>query len=83
MRINITGMQGNRLVIKAALPDMVAALPHNWTLEDVDLAITTLQSGRSNRIKRAALELLQTLRTREMSGHCLWTGNLEVGGECE
>ena len=43
MRINITGMQGNRLVIKAALPDMVAALPHNWTLEDVDRAITTLQ----------------------------------------
>ena len=76
MRINITGMQGNRLVIKAALPDMVAALPHNWTLEDVDLAITTLQSGRSNRIKRAALELLQTLRTREMSGHCLWKEGL-------
>jgi hypothetical protein len=79
MRINITGMQGNRLVIKAALPDMVANLPHNWSLEQVDSAIELLQSGRSNKAKRAALELIQVLHSREIAGHCLWTGNIEVG----
>jgi spermidine/putrescine-binding protein len=79
VRINITGMQGNRLVIKAALPDMAASLPHNWNLEQVDAAIELLQSGRSNKAKRAALELIQVLRNREMAGHCLWTGNLEAG----
>jgi spermidine/putrescine-binding protein len=77
MRINVTGMQGNRLVIRAALPAMVENLPHNWSLEDVDSAIETLKSGRSNKAKRAALELLETLRNREMCGHCLWTGNIE------
>jgi hypothetical protein len=79
MQINITGMQGNRLVIKAALPEMVETLPHNWSLEQVDSALDLLQTGRSNKAKRAAFDLLQTLRNREMAGHCLWTGNLEIG----
>jgi hypothetical protein len=63
-RINVTGMQGNRLVIRAALPDIANDLPHNWTVEQVARAIELLKTGRSNKAKRAACELLETLLRR-------------------
>jgi hypothetical protein len=65
MRINVTGMQGNRLVIRQALPEMAATLPYNWSLENVASAIALLKTGRSNKIKKAALDLLELLRNRE------------------
>jgi hypothetical protein len=58
-RINVTGMQGDRLIIQTALPDLVRELPHNWKLTELCSAIALLKTGRSNKAKRAAVEVLE------------------------
>lgn len=57
--INVTGMQGDRELLRAAIPNTVEQLPHNWPVQTVRDMIAELRQGRSNKAKRAAIALLE------------------------
>jgi len=58
-RVNVTGMQADRLILKAAIPDVVADLPHNWTATQIEVNLALLRMGRSNKAKRSAIAVLE------------------------
>jgi hypothetical protein len=65
IRINVTGLQGNRTLLRAALGSGHRLLaddhPHNWTVEEVRGAVRELRQCRASKCRRAAIELLEGL----------------------
>jgi hypothetical protein len=71
IRINVTGLQGNRTLLRAALGSGHRLLaddhPHNWTVEEVRGAVRELRQRRASKwslaskCRRAAIELLEGL----------------------
>lgn len=61
-KINVTGMQGNRAVVQAALPQGHSLREAIfWSLDEIRSVLVYLDTGRSTQAKRAAAALLAAL----------------------
>lgn len=62
-RLNVTGLQGNRNAIKAALgaghPLIMGS--HNWTIAEVKQAIAELKNSRVSKVRAAGIKVLEAI----------------------
>lgn len=60
-RINVTGMQSCRLILREVLPDEVNNLPHNWQVGEVKQAVRKLSRQRRSTVRIQAMQLLESM----------------------